>query len=69
MSVYASSSDPARVDIYNRRLDAARSWIAHWMPRRHSHESARNAARWAIGNAKFCRWMLGGRYPSGVNGR
>lgn len=60
-----------RTASYNASLQAARSWIAHWMPRRHSHESARNAARWAIGNAKFARWMLGGRKPScaTINGR
>ena len=60
---------PSRSETYQSSLDAARSWIAYWMPRRHSHESARNAARWAIGNAKFARWMLGGRYPSVVNGK
>ena len=65
--------DLARLDrsiaTYKASLAAARSWVAHWFPRRNAHPAARHAARWAIGNAKFARWMLGGRYPSVVNGK
>jgi len=45
------------------RYEAHMSWVRHWFPLRHTHEVARNAARWAISNAKVNRWLCGGRYP------